>query len=451
MGLGRFGGGAGATRWLARQGAHVTLTDRADFDTLQDALEKLSPPQTASPDPNRRLREIREALQLEAIHLGGHHEADFLDSELIVVNPAVRPDHPLLKLAREKGIPTTTEIGLFLDACPAPVVGITGSNGKSTTAAMTAAALRTTGKTVWLGGNVGGSLLDDFDRITAEDWVVLELSSFQLAHLAPNIRMPSIAVVTNFTPNHLDWHTGLEDYRRAKQRLLTGPMAAAQIVLGPSLSANNDWKAKIADRFVPLVDRDQIPPLLVPGLHNRINAQCAATVARTIGADETAVDEALKKFPGLPGRLETIAKLDGRTYINDTTSTTAESTAAALRAFAETGPKRNTWLLAGGAEKGTDLSLIPEAAVKFAQGAAFFGRTGQQLYEEAIEKDSRLRCARFETLDEALVWCEDASRPGGRILLSPGCSSHDQFSNFQQRGAHFTQLILSKQKIPTKE
>ena len=153
MGLGRFGGGVAAARWLARQGACVTVTDLADHETLADSLDAL------------RDEPIAE------FHLDGHREEDFRQAELIVVNPAVRPENRLLQLARESGAQLTSEIELFMRASPAPIIGVTGSNGKSTTAAMIAAILRAAGKRAWLGGNIGHSLLDDLPSITADDRV----------------------------------------------------------------------------------------------------------------------------------------------------------------------------------------------------------------------------------------------------------------------------------------
>ena len=202
MGLGRHGGGVGAARYLAEQGARVTVTDLADADALADSLDELA------------------GAGIERFHLGGHREADFTEADLVVVNPAVRPDNPFVELARTAGARITSEIELFLDACPAPVIGVTGTTGKSTTAAMIAAALDAAGRRSWLGGNIGRSLLADLPRIRSDDWVVLELSSFQLHWLGENVRWPRLAVLTNFAPNHLDWHGSVEHYRQSKQRLL---------------------------------------------------------------------------------------------------------------------------------------------------------------------------------------------------------------------------------------
>ena len=204
MGLGHFGGGAAAARWLATQGAIVTVTDLADEQTLAAALQSLAD------------------AKISAFHLGGHREEDFRQADLVVVNPAVRPHppNPWLAIARENGARLTTEIDLFLEECPAAAIGVTGSNGKSTTAAMIAAILQADGRRTWLGGNIGGSLLDRLDEIRPDDGVVLELSSFQLWYLRPETRVPHIGVITSFSPNHLDWRASMDEYAAAKQILL---------------------------------------------------------------------------------------------------------------------------------------------------------------------------------------------------------------------------------------
>ena len=203
IGLGRFGGGVGVTRWLARTGAKVLVTDNQSPEILTTSLEQIS-------DLNVELR------------LGRHDEADFRDTDLVVVNPAVRDDSPFLQAARAANVPLTTEINLFVERCPARSIGVTGSVGKSTIAAMTEHVLKNilTDRRIWLGGNIGRCLLDDLDTIQAEDLVVLELSSFQLLR-TPIVRWsPHIAVITNVTPNHLDWHGAFAAYLAAKLNII---------------------------------------------------------------------------------------------------------------------------------------------------------------------------------------------------------------------------------------
>ena len=194
--------------WLARQGAIVTVTDLADETTLADSLALLAD------------------VPIAAIHLGGHREEDFRDADLVVVNPAVRPDSPWLAIARSRGRRLSREIELFIENCPARIIGVTGSNGKSTTAAMIASILEAAGRRTFLGGNIGGSLLD---KSAADRPGRLGRAGDQqlsaLASSAPR-PMPHVAVVTGCTPNHLDWHGSFADYVAAKQRILIGQTAA---------------------------------------------------------------------------------------------------------------------------------------------------------------------------------------------------------------------------------
>lgn len=403
MGLGRHGGGVAAARYLAEHGATVTVTDLADAAMLADSLAALA----GSP--------------IERFHLGGHCEDDFTQTDLIVVNPAVRPDDRLVKRARESGARISSEIELFLDACPAPVIGVTGTNGKSTTAAMTAAAIagghggrrcEAAGRRVWLGGNIGRSLLPELSRIRPDDWVVLELSSFQLHWLSDDARWPQFAMLTNFAPNHLDWHPSVEHYRRAKQRLLE----RAETVISPCSDA-------------------VVPPLRVPGRHNRANAALASAAAIAAGADRESIQLALSEFKGLPHRLAFVSEIAGRRFYNDSKATTPEAVVAALEAM-----ERPTLILLGGSDKNVDLTPLARAVGARACGAGLFGATAAKLDAILAAHAPQLPRSRAETLDEAIVWCWAQSRPGDAILLSPACASLDQFRDYADRGDRFMQL-----------
>jgi UDP-N-acetylmuramoylalanine--D-glutamate ligase len=462
MGLGHFGGGLGAARWLAARGALVTVTDRAPAEVLVRSIALL------------------DDAPIRAFHLGEHVAEDFRDADLVVVNPAVRLDSPFVKIARDAGAVVTTEIGLFLDACPASTVGVTGSNGKSTTAAMIANVLAAEGRRVWLGGNLGGSLLDELDQMAADDWVILEISSFQLVRLPPQTTMPTVAVVTNCTPNHLDWHGDWSSYVAAKQRILQGlppkrlsqdrrhrvgcpglsgakarfaaiwataslwprhPRAlppAGSVVLGPSLADDDGWTRLAGDRRAALVAEKGIPPLGVPGIHNRENAVCAATAAAAAGCRAEAIAEGLRSFVPLPGRMERIATLDDREFYNDTAATTPESTIAALGSL-----DRPIWLVAGGGDKGCDFDRLVAVIAASACGVAFYGELGPRLHDSLARQPKRPPSTCLASMDEALRWCWTQSRPGDAIVLSPAATSHDQFLNFRERGEVFARLVSS--------
>jgi len=472
MGLGHFGGGVAAARWLAARGAVVTVSDLADERVLGDSLAML------------------RGVPIAALHLGGHCEDDFRNADLVVVNPAVRPGNPWLEFARRNGAELRTEIELFMENCPARIIGVTGSNGKSTTAAMIAEILRCqngdgsisppeqesnmrTGSRqhesagppsfrTFLGGNIGTSLLEELLRIGREDWVVLELSSFQLHHLSTAAKAPHVAVITGCTPNHLDWHASFAEYAAAKQRMLAGQTPSDFAVLNTHDHEVASWQPLVRGKQVDLPvsfepfarpprdescrrsaasDRrergaDAFAPLLVPGRHNWVDACCAAAAARAAGCDDGAISLGLRRFVGLPMRLQLIAERNERRFYNDSAATTPESTIAALRSIASP-----VWLLAGGADKGCNFQPMAATIVRRARGAAFFGSVGRKLHDLAVSLDGDFPCCAVKTLDEALAWCAERCGPGESVLLSPGCAATDQFQNYRRRGERFAQLV----------
>lgn len=420
MGLGHFGGGVAVTRWLASKGTEVTVTDLADSQTLSSSLGQLA------------------GVAVAKYELGGHREADFRNIDLLVVNPAVKPGNRFVEVARRAGARVATEMELFLEHCPAAVVGVTGSNGKSTTVAMIDAILRADGRTSWLGGNLGGSLLDHVAAIRPGDWVVLEISSFQLWHFGPSARMPHVAVVTSFSPNHLDWHGILDDYKAAKQRLLLEQAPGDFAILNTHDARVASWASAVRGRLAALPALGDVPELRVPGHHNRINAACAAAAALAIGCSGESIGQALEQYRGLPERQELIATVGGVELYDDSAATTPESTVAAIRSF-----RRPIWLLAGGYDKGLDYAELMAAIAEGCRGAAFFGAVRERLRQWTSDRNSGLPSTATERMHEALDWCWRRARHGDAIVLSPACSSHDQFLNFRHRGELFRGLVES--------
>ena len=414
MGLGRHGGGLGAARFLADQGARVTISDAANASSLSAAVAALAD------------------VPIQAMHFGGHDDRDFGSAEVVVVNPAVRPDHPCLRIARESGAMITSEIELFLERCPARVIGVSGSNGKSTTATLLAEMLRAEGLRTWLGGNIGGSLLDPLDQVRASDWVVLELSSFQLAHLNRGARLPEISVITNCTPNHLDWHGALAEYAAAKRRLLD----CSAVVLNAHDPLVDSWRADCSGAPHTGWQLGRVPKLHVPGAHNRQNAACAAAAAEMAGVAESAICRTLAGFRGLEHRIEWVAEANGRRFYNDSKATSSGATIAALAAVE--GP---VWLLAGGVSKGTDFDDLAAEAVKRTRGIAVFGQARDLLRSSIQARDANHPVRDSETLAAAVAWCYEHASPGDAILLSPACASFDQFDGFEDRGRKFVEMV----------
>jgi UDP-N-acetylmuramoylalanine--D-glutamate ligase len=425
MGLGHFGGGVGAARWLAQQGAIVTVTDLADETTLADSLTKLND------------------VPIAASHLGGHREVDFRSADLLIVNPAVRPGNPFLKIACDAGVPIRCELELFLNVCPAKTIGVTGSNGKSTTAAMIAAILQNAGQVgnlscqTWLGGNLGGSLLENVEAMRPNDWVVLEISSFQLWHFSPRVRMPRIAVVTGCTPNHLDWHGTFAEYAAAKQKMLDGQSSTDAAVLNALDAEVAAWRCHARGRVIWPYPLAKLPAQLpVLGDHNCLNAALAAAAALEAGCTDDQIKAGLENFRGLPQRLELVGEFNGRCYFNDSAATTPESTIAALKSL-----NTSVWLLAGGRNKGFDFAPLADAIARRARGAALFGESAKQLHSMLLAARADFPSTSVAALSQALAWCNERAAPGDAILLSPGCASTDQFQNFQKRGGEFVEQV----------
>lgn len=445
MGLGSFGGGVGAARFFAQHHAHVTVTDLRPAEQLRPALDALADVPVAD------------------YHLGGHPEEDFTAADLVVVNPAVPPESPLLDLARRHAVPVTAEINLFFQHCRAPIIGVTGSNGKSTTTALIhhllQSAWRTHGRRAWLGGNIGRSLLPQVAQIAPGDLVVLELSSFQLETLASIHESPHVAVVTNFTPNHLDRHRTLDAYRDAKQNILRFQTAGDLTVLNFDDPDVTTWATKTPARVIPFSLHAPAPlpdardllaiaaAIPLPGAHNRRNALAAATAVRALtGARLDCLRRALAAFRGLPHRLELVREIGGRRFYNDSIATTPESTIAAIQAFDDP-----LLLIAGGYDKRIDLSPVAQLAARRAKAIALIGQTA-----DALAHATRLAGGPTpppvhlaEDLQTAVNWAWHHSAPGDVILLSPACASYDQFQNFEHRGQAFRRAVADlAQPVP---
>lgn len=427
MGLGRFGGGVGVARFLVSKGARVLVTDRLPVQKLTQSVQELA------------------GLPLE-LRLGEHRESDFASADLVVVNPAVDPsNNPYLAAARSAGAKFTSEIRLLVQHLPrrARTIGITGSAGKSTTTAMIGEALAAAmgREHVHVGGNLGGSLLQDLARIGPDDWVVLELSSFMLEGLREDGWSPHVAVVTNLSPNHLDRHKTLEAYRAAKQAILDHQTAEDAAVLGPGLDAFTPRTFRIVR-----VESGQTFPhdLALPGEHNRLNAAMALEAAKLVGADPGVAAKAIAAFRGLPHRLQLVAEHAGVRYFNDSKATTPEAASLALRCFAA----GTVHVILGGYDKKSDLAPLARQAAHHCRAIYTVGVTGPSIARAAQEAAGSAQIVACQTLDRAVHEAASRAERGDVVLLSPACASWDQFENYEQRGDFFARLVaLQTQKL----
>jgi UDP-N-acetylmuramoylalanine--D-glutamate ligase len=437
MGLGLFGGGVGVTRHLVALGYDVTVTDLRDAATLAPSVEALA------------------GLPVR-FRLGGHDLADFTDAQLLVVNPAVPPGNEFVAAAVAARVPIDTEIGMFVRACRGRIAGVTGSAGKSTTTALLAKCLEASGRRVFLGGNIGRSLLDELPNIGADDLVVLELSSFQLHWLRRENLRPSVGVMTNIAPNHLDWHGTIEAYAEDKTGVV--PAAGGVFVANADDARVSETARRAPCRVVWTSRGDAVPagdavfwrgdelvarrggavePLLfrkdvrLLGEHVGWNVASAAAAALVLGATASAVREGVRGFDGLPHRLKPIGTSRGVLCVDDSKSTTPDATVSALAAF-----DRPVLLLAGGYDKHLDPAPLVAAAAGKAKATLCYGATGPRLAELLRAAGAR-NVVLSTTLEEAVEAAWPLASEGDVLLLSPGHASWDQFKNYEYRAAAF--------------
>jgi UDP-N-acetylmuramoylalanine--D-glutamate ligase len=443
MGLGLFGGGAGVARFLVRAGAKVTVTDLKPESELRESVESL------------------RGLPVD-LRLGGHDERDFRGADLVVAGPAVAETDPFLRLARA----VETEINLFWKLCRArTIVGVTGSNGKTTTTTLVGEILRRHLRRVWVGGNIGGSLLEDVERIGPDDFVVLELSSFQLERLGALRRSPPVAAVLNLSPNHLDRHGSMERYAAAKREIVAYQTEGDAKVLNADDPAVRGWGTASPSRTYTfsmkermargaLVEGEKITFFTtgarftldvarrrIPGSFNLQNmaAAAAATFAAAGGRWEEwreSCEEVFNSFPGVEHRLEFVAEKRGVKYYNDSKATDAEATLAALATLP--GP---FVLILGGFDKRTPFDGLARAvSAAPVRACLLLGQTAPAI-EDALRAQARVpEIVRVAGLEEALRY---PARAGETVLLSPACASWGMFRNFTERGRAFKALVAS--------
>lgn len=435
MGLGSFGGGAGAARYLAGLGARVLVTDQRPAAGLARTLESLAD------------------LPLE-FALGGHRPEDFARAALVVVNPAVRPSEPLLAAARAAGARLSSEIELFLEAVHARVVAITGTQGKSSTTHLTHALLAGAGLRAHRGGNIGGSLLPLLPEIRREDVVVLELSSYQLEMLAGSrsaARAEAVAVV-NVLADHLERHGTIEAYAAAKQRILEllrpgghallprdDARLAAWPVEGTKLSfAARDGAEGLFVRAGEFRLGDErlgrVADLALPGEFQRENALVALGLARLAGATPEALARVLPTVRGLPHRLEDLGRFRGRRVLDNAVSTTPDSTISALRTLAP-----GLVLVLGGKAKRLPLEELAREARARVGLAVAFGEAGPAF--AAALRAAAVPVEVVAGVPEAVALALERGPEGVDVLFSPAAASFDAYANFEERAADFRRAL----------
>ena len=353
--------------------------------------------------------------------LGTEEEALIEDVELVVKSPGVPAEAPPIVRARQSRIPVWSEVELGYRLLPGnPLVGVTGTKGKTTTVRLLGRMFEAAGRAVHLGGNEHTPLSELAFEVAENDWVVCELSSFQLEDV--HTLSCDVAVLLNLEPDHLDRHGSFEAYRDMKLRIFE--RAGVKIARRGLGVGEIEFSAE-----------DPLPAEpRIPGQHNRENAAAATATARAAGIDDDVIAAALETFPGVPHRLELVAELDGVRYVNDSKAT---NVAAALRGVAAyDAPLR---VILGGSSKGESFEPLAHALAARAARAYLIGATADEL-AVALEAAgvAHERCGDLATAVRSAV---AAARSGDVILLSPACASYDQFSNFEERGATFRRLV----------
>ncbi|MBN1218773.1 MAG: UDP-N-acetylmuramoyl-L-alanine--D-glutamate ligase [Anaerolineae bacterium] len=461
VGLGREG--TALAVFLAEHGVTVIATDQQPAQEITAAVTSL--------------QEAGVALIL------GEHPVSLLDeADILFVSPGVPLEIPILQAARARKIPLSTESRLFCHLCPASIVAVTGSSGKTTTTTLVGKMMEADGRKTWVGGNIGQPLISVIDQIEPGDAVVMELSSFQLTYFHARLNKgvevsalsglldnwsPLIGAILNITPNHLDRHPSMKHYVQAKRAIVDyqGPEGRAIMgldndlsrTIGHQLGSRTRWfslevltpgGAGLIKDEVMLLDLDGAShhvmgrqEIKLRGEHNLSNILAACLIAREAGVSLEAMRQAVTGFTGVAHRLQLIREVNGVSYYNDSISTTPERMMAALRSFDEP-----IVLLAGGRDKHLPWGDAAHLMMKKTQHIILFGEA-TEIIARAVDK-ARQRAKkivpalhRCVNLEEAVHLAAQVARPGNVVLLSPGCASFDAFRDFAERGERFGEYV----------
>jgi UDP-N-acetylmuramoylalanine--D-glutamate ligase len=407
--------GVALANHLTGKGERVRVVDRRSESDLGETVAQFP--------PSAELR------------LGGHDESVLEGVDVVYASPGVPWDSDLLKQARLHGIAVSSEIDLFLRLCLGTVVGITGTNGKTTTTALTGAVLGKGERPVIVGGNIGDTVLDRLDEITSRHWVVLELSSFQLESVErPHLH---VGVILNITPDHLDRHGTFERYVDLKARAIEFAGADDFAVLNGSDQATRRLADRTRANVVWFDQHRPLPPMPLPGKHNMENALAAAAVGRIAGLSDDAIDAAVRSFKGVEHRLELVGEWKGVRWYNDSKATNPDAGRVAVSAF----PNTPVVLIAGGYGSGFELGDWLADVLANVEAVVLIGASADLLAEGLHNHPKVVRAA---NLAEAVELAGGLARPGGVVLLSPAYKSFDMFKDYEDRGRKFKAAVHAR-------
>lgn len=434
VGLGKSG--VSVTRFLVSKGARVTVTDLADADRLAPSIRRLEVP--------------------VELRLGEHREADFLSADCIVVSPGVPATLPLLASARRRGVEVIGEIELAFRFLDSSIIGVTGSNGKTTTTTLIGEILEHAGQSCFVAGNIGRPLTDALlDEGARAPLLVVELSSFQLEAIE-SFRC-HIAVFLNLTPDHLDRHADTEEYFTAKKRIFLNQETDDWAVLNQDDPVLRHLEVR-ADRFpfslegaltigtflkdgqlwISSPERKtrfmQASEVRLRGRHNLSNVLAASSAAFLAGVRPSVIAEAVRNFRGVEHRLELVRRLDDVDYYNDSKATNVDSAVKAIEAF-----DSPLVLVMGGLDKGGDFAGLRQLIAGRVRRLILIGKAAGKIQDQLGEIAP---VSRADTLEEAVGEARVHAQPGDVVLLAPGCASFDMFKNYEERGRVFKEAVL---------
>ena len=396
------------------------------------------------------------------LQLGAGYLDNLMGFDVIFRTPGMRPDLPQLTAAVEGGSELTSEMEVFFRVCPCPIIGVTGSDGKTTTTTIIAQLLQAAGRTVFLGGNIGTPLLPEVSRMKAGDVAVVELSSFQLMTMTQS---PHIAVVTNLAPNHLDVHKSMEEYIVSKENIFTHQSAGDRVILNADNDITRAFAASVPGQ-VTLFSRQQEPEgsavflrdnviwvrdergeravlpregILLPGDHNVENYMAAIGAVNGLVSDEV-IRAFAAQFGGVEHRIELVRTLNGVRYYNDSIASSPTRTMAGLKCFPE-----KVILIAGGYDKHIPFDELGPAIVEHVKRLILTGDTSTKI-REAVEaapdyqKDAPV-IEEYQDFRTAVEAAHRAAEKDDVVILSPACASFDHFKNFMERGECFKKIV----------
>jgi UDP-N-acetylmuramoylalanine--D-glutamate ligase len=431
VGLARSG--VAAARALHRLGAVVTVTDKKPLEQLAAQVQALG-----------------HGIAIEA---GGHPERIFIETDLIVLSPGV-PKIPQVLQAKRHGVRVISELELGWLLSDAPYVGITGTNGKSTVTTLVGLILAKAGKKVLVAGNIGNALTEDLSLLSNQDYIVTELSSFQLEDI--ETFRPRVATILNVTQDHLDRYHTLEEYGDAKARIFMNQRKGDFLVLNYDDPLVKSYAQRTTATIVPFSRLLRFNPgacihegfltfnnkricrtadVRIQGVHNLENALAAAAVSLCAGADLGSVASVLKVFPGLEHRLEFVREKNGATYINDSKGTNVGAVIKSVEGFTQP-----VILIAGGLDKGSDFSPLYDLIKQKVKLLILIGKAADKM-GKALGRSTETVYA--TTLQEAVRTASTRALHGDVVLLSPACASFDMFKDFEDRGRQFKETVKS--------